>query len=58
MLLVLRTFECTGTSYLREIKKIHFLLVLIVENYPRNYETVVVEVDLPIFPPESSASDR
>jgi hypothetical protein len=40
------------------MKKIHFLLVLIVENYLRNYETVVVEVDLPFFPPDSSASDR
>jgi hypothetical protein len=32
--------------------------IIIVENYPRNYETVVVEVDLPLFPPDSSASDR
>jgi hypothetical protein len=44
--------------FIREMKKIHLLLVLIVENYPRNYETVVVEVDLPLFPPDSSASDR
>jgi len=44
--------------FIREMKKIHLLLVLIVENYPRNYETVVVEVDLPLFPPDASASDR